>query len=52
MDPFVATMLKQAGAIALGFLGVGLPAAAVYVVSKYARYQHALTLNVVPPGLS
>lgn len=51
MDPYVATIVKQAGAIALGIAAAGLVLALVYGLYKYAQLQHALTLNMVPPGL-
>lgn len=49
MDPFVATIVKQAAALGLA---IGTLAAIVYGLVQYAKLQHALTLNVVPPGIS
>jgi hypothetical protein len=51
MDPFVATIIKQAGAVALGFAAAGIVAALLFGLYRYAQFQHALTLNLVPPSL-
>jgi hypothetical protein len=46
MDPFVATLLRQAAVLGLA---VGLFAAALYFAVQYPKLQHALTLNMTPP---
>lgn len=51
MDPFITTILKQAGLIVLMFAAAGVLVAALYGLSQYAKLQHALTLNTLPPSL-
>jgi hypothetical protein len=51
MDPFAATIIKQSGAIALGFAAAGILAALLFGLYSYVQLQHALTLNLVPPSL-
>ena len=51
MDPFVATILKQSGVILGAFMAAGLLVAFAYGLYQYSRLQHALTPNMVPPGL-
>jgi hypothetical protein len=52
MDPFVKTILKQAGVIAAGSLVIGIIAAAVFAYYRYSQLQHSLTLNMTPAPLS
>lgn len=49
MDPFVSTIIKQA---ALLGLAVGILVALAYGFTQYGKLQHAMTLNIVPPGIS
>jgi hypothetical protein len=51
MDPFVATIVKQAAVLAAGIAAAGLLAALIFGLCKYAQLQHAMTLNIVPPSL-
>lgn len=48
MDPFVSTIIRQA---ALAGLAVGAAVALIYGFVQYAKLQHALALNIVPPQL-
>lgn len=52
MDPFVATICKQATAIAGAFVLAGVIAALIYGFWQYGKLQHALSLNMLPPALS
>lgn len=45
MDPYVATLLRQAAVLGLA---VGLVAAAIYFAVQYPKLQYALTLNMRP----
>lgn len=47
MDPFIAMILKQSGAIAL-VAAAGVLVALIYGAIKYTQLQHALTLNTLP----
>jgi hypothetical protein len=51
MDPFVTTIIKQSGAIALGFAAAGILAALIFGLYSYVQLQHALTLNPLAPSL-
>lgn len=48
MDPFVATIIKQA--VVFGAV-VGIGVALFYGFVQYAKLQHALTLNMTPGQL-
>ena len=48
MDPFVATIVKQAFLVGLG---AGALAFAIFYMVKMASLQHALTLNLMPAPL-
>jgi hypothetical protein len=46
MDPYVATIVKQAAAWGLA---AGLVVALAYGLYSYSKLQYALTLNMMPP---
>ena len=49
IDPYISTLLKQAAVFGLA---VGVVVALVYFAAQYPKLQHAMTLNIVPPGIS
>lgn len=46
MDPFVATIIKQAAVLGLA---AGVIVALAYGYIQYSKLQYALTLNITPP---
>jgi hypothetical protein len=49
MDPFVATIIKQAAVLGLA---AGVLVALVYGLSQYSKLQYALTLTITPPQVA
>ncbi len=52
MDPYVATICKQAAAIIGAFVLAGVIIAVAYGFWQYGKLQYAMTLNPFPPELS
>lgn len=51
MDPYIVTILKEAGLLLLGFAAAGLAVAMAYGLYRYADLKHAMTLTMVPPQI-
>lgn len=51
MDLFVKTIITQSGLIVLGFFAAGIAVGLLHGASRYAKLQHAMTLNMIPSPL-